>query len=257
MILKRALKAALVLLAALMLYGMQAQEARAVITYQSAGAVGNSAVTSIDPAYPASVAAGDLLILIIGMKPSVANSGSVTAPEGWTLITSLTGAGGYGTTLGADTGNTNVFAYYKVAEGNETGSLRVRLTTNSIAWAQMYRLTNATQDWSVAGTTGSDTTGGAAVSITMSADPGVTAGDFILGAMIIPTDVSTPTKFSAEAFSQTGVTFGAVTEISEADSALGNDIGGFVVRSSVSSGTGSAAPVMTATAGGKSPGAGW
>ncbi len=246
-ILKRVLRSALMLLAAWLLYAMPVDEARAVITYQSAGAVSYSA--SVAPPYPAAVAAGDLLVLIVGMKPSVANGGSVTTPVGWTLITSLTGAGGYGVTLGADTGNTNVFAYYKVAAGTESGSLSVPLTANNVAWAQMYRLTNATQDWSVAGTTGSDTTAGN-VSITMSADPGVTAGDFILGAMVIPTDVTTPTQFSAEAFTQTGVTFGAVTEISEPDSTLGNDIGGFVVRSSVTAGPGTAAPVMTATAGG-------
>jgi hypothetical protein len=249
MLLKRTLRFALTLMAALSLYAMRVDDARAVITFQSAGAVSDSNVTSIDPAYPAAVAAGDLLILIIGMKPSAANSGSVATPESWTPITSLTGAGGYGATLGGDTGNTNVFAYYKIAEGNETGSLRVRLTTNNISWAQMYRLTNATQDWSVAGTTGSDTTAGN-VSITMGADPGVTAGDFILGAMVIPTDVTTPGQFSAQAFTQTGVTFGAVTEVSEPDAATGNDIGGFVVHSTVASGTGSAAPVMSATAGG-------
>jgi hypothetical protein len=249
MLLKRTMNVVLMLLAALSLYAMRVDEAGAVITFQSAGAVSDSNVTSIDPAYPASVAAGDLLILIIGMKPSAANSGSVATPESWTLITSATGQGGYGATLGGDTGNTNVFAYYKVAEGNETGSLRVRLTTNNISWAQMYRLTNATQDWSIAGTTGSDTTAGN-VSITMGADPGVTAGDFILGAMVIPTDVSTPGQFSAQAFAQTGVTFGAVTEISEPDAATGNDIGGFVVHSTVASGTGSAAPVLSATAGG-------
>jgi MSHA biogenesis protein MshQ len=245
--LKSALKSALTLLVGLLIYAMPVDDARATITYQSAGAVSYSA--SVDPPYPASVAAGNLLILIVGMKPSVANGGSVITPIGWTLITSLTGAGGYGATLGADTGNTNVFAYYKVAAGTESGSLSVPLTAHNVAWAQMYRLTNATQDWSVAGTTGTDITAGN-VSITMSADPGVTAGDFILGAMVIPTDVRTPTQFSAEAFTQTGVTFGAVTEISEPDSATGNDIGGFVVRSSVTAGTGTAVPVMTATAAG-------
>src|SRR3989304_8293593 len=108
MLLKRALKSALVVLAALMLYSMQVEEARAVITFQSAGTLGYSNVTSIAPPYPASVAAGDLLVLIIGMKPSVANSGSVTTPEGWTLITSLTRAGGYGPTLGAGNGKNNL-----------------------------------------------------------------------------------------------------------------------------------------------------
>ncbi len=228
-------------------------EARAAITYQSAGAVAYSgaggAATSVAPAYPASIATGDLLVLIVGQKPATANGGGVTTPTGWTAITSLTGAGGYGTTLSADQGNTNVFAYYIIATGSLTGTLTVTLTDNDISWAQMYRLSNATGGWSVAGTTGSDTTAGN-VSITMSADPGVTAGDYILGAMVIPTDVTTPAQFSAEALSQTGITFGTVAEIAEPDSGTGNDIGGFTYGAPVSSGTASAAPTLTATAGG-------
>ncbi len=230
-----------------------ANEARAAITYQSAGAVAYSAGggATVAPAYPASIAAGDLLVLIVGMKPSTANSGSVTTPAGWIPIVSLTGAGGYGGTLAGDTGNTNVFTFYKVAVGGEAGTLAVSLTTNNVSWAQMYRLSNATMGWSVAGTTGSDATGGAAVSIAMSADPGVTAGDYILGGMVIPTDVSTPGQFSGEALSQAGITFGTVVEIfSEPDSGNGNDIGGFTIRAPVSSGTSSAAPTLTATAGG-------
>ncbi|MEN9558704.1 MAG: hypothetical protein RL141_1073 [Candidatus Parcubacteria bacterium] len=243
-----------VLLATLSLSGIpfEIPQAEAAITFQSSGAVVVSGITTIAPAYPASVAAGDLLVLMIGMKPSTANSGSVTTPEGWTAVSggSLTGAGGYATTLGADTGNTNVFSYFKVAEGNETGSLLVRLTTNNVSWAQMHRVSNATQDWSVAGTTGSDITGNTAVSIGMSANPGVAANDLILAAMVIPTDITTPSQFSAEAFTQTGVTFGTVTEISEPDTTTGNQIGGFVVRVPVTAGTGSASPILSATAGG-------
>lgn len=229
----------------------EVNEAQAAITYQSAGAIAYSAAggTSVAPGYPASIVEGDLLVLIIGMKPSTANSGSVTTPTGWTAITSLTGAGGYGTTLGADTGNTNIFTFFRVAAGGETGTLAVTIGTNNVSWAQMYRLSNATGGWSVAGTTGSDTTAGN-VSIAMSADPGVTAGDFILGGMVIPTDVTTPAQFSAQALSQTGITFGTVTEISEPDSTTGNDIGGFTYSAPVSSGTASAAPTLTATAGG-------
>lgn len=228
-------------------------QAQAAVAYQSAGALNYSGVSGrvgSNVAYPASTGAGDLLVLLIGMKPSTANSGSVNIPYGWTNITSLTGAGGYGVTLAADTGNTNVFAYYKVAEGTESGNLTIATNISSVVWMQMYRLSNTTQDWDVAGTTGQDTTTGTAVSIAMSADPGVTAGDFILGAMVIPTDVSTPSQFSAEAFTQAGVTFGAVTEIVEPDTTTGNDLGGFIVRSSVSSGTSSGAPTLTATAGG-------
>jgi hypothetical protein len=247
-ILRCAIRATAVLLAVAGLIGFPAQDARAAITYQGAGAVSDSNIVVIAPAYPAAVAAGDLLILLIGMKPTGISNGSVPTPEGWTLIATASG-GGYGAVPAADTGDTHVFAFYRIADGTETGSQSVRLVNNNVTWAQIYRLTNATMDWSVAGATGSDTTAGN-VSITMGSDPGVTSGDFILGAMVIPTDVTTPAQFSAQNFTQTGVTFGARTEIIEPDSATGNDIGGFVVRAPVTAGTGSAAPVMTATAGG-------
>ncbi len=227
------------------------QEVRAAVTYQSAGAFAYSAASgvSVSPAYPTSIAAGDLLVLIVGMKPSIANSGSVITPVGWTAINSLTGAGGYGTTLGADTGNTNIFAYYKIAAGGESGTLSVTIAANNVSWAQIHRLTNGTGSWDVAGATGSDTSAGN-VSVSFGSNPGVTSGDYILGAMVIPTDVTTPTQFSAEAFSQTSTVFGAATEVGEADSTNGNDIGGFIVRATVTSGTGSTSPVMTTTAGG-------
>lgn len=225
--------------------------ATAAITYQTPGAIAYSTAggTSVSPAYPASIATNDLLILIIGMKPSTANSGSVTTPTGWTADGSLTGAGGYGTTLGGDTGNTNVFAFYKVATGTESGTLAVTLTTNNISWAQMYRFSNASGSWSVAGATGSDTSAGN-VSITHSTNPGVTAGDYILGAMIIPTDVGGGAQFSSEALSQTGVTFNTPVEISEPFTNVGNDIGGVTYYSSATAGTASASPTFTATAGG-------
>lgn len=233
--------------------GMKIHEAHAAITYGANGAVAYSALNggTVSPAYPAGIAAGDLLVLIIGMKPSAANGGSVTTPAGWTPIVSLTGAGGYGTTLGADTGNTNVFSFSKTAVGTETGTLAVTLATNNISWAQMYRLRGgAGTTWSVVGATGADTTAGAAVSVAMTTNPGVTAGDFIIGAMVIPTNVTTPAQFSAENLTQTGVTFGARTEIIEPDTALGSDLGGVTYRAPVSAGTGTGNPTFTATAGG-------
>lgn len=223
----------------------------------SFGAIGTIAYSasggaSVAPGYPASIEANDKLILLIGMKPSTANSGSVTTPGGWTAEGSITGAGGYGTTLGADTGNTNLFVFSKTAAGTESGTLSVTVSTNNVCWGAIIRCDGnlgADATWSVAMTTGSDTSSGN-VSIAMGADPGVTAGDLVIGAMCIPTDVSTPSQFSAEAFSQTGVTFGTVTERAEPDSNVGNDIGGFICTAPVSSGTSSAAPTMTATAGG-------
>ena len=218
------------------------------ITYQSS-AVSYGSI-SISASYPASVAKGDGLVLIVGQKPVTANGGGVTTPTGWSLLASLTGAGGYGATTGADVGNCNIYAYAKDdVDGSETGSLALTLSDSNSAWAAIFRLSNDSKQWSFAAATGSDATAGN-VSIAFGTDPGVTAGDFILAGMVIPTDVTTPSQFSAEALSQSGITFGTVTEAQEPDSTTGNDIGGFVVRAPVSSGTSAGAPSMTATAGG-------
>lgn len=211
--------------------------------------------TSVAANYPANLTARSAIVMVIGQKPSTANGGTVTTPSGWTLQLSLTGAndgntGGYTTTLGADTGNCNIFVFTKdTVTGSESGTLSVTVGTNNVCWAQMIRL-QASDDatWSWAGGTGKDTSAGN-VSIATGAFA-IAAGDFVIGGMVIPTDVTTPAQFSAEALSQTGTTFGTVGEISEPDSTTGNDIGGFLIQAPVSSGSGSGAVTMTATAGG-------
>jgi len=78
----------------------------------------------------------------------------------------------------------------------------------------------------------------------------VTAMDMMLGAMVIPTDVTTPAQFSSEAMAQTSTTFGTMGELAEPDSTTGNDIGGFIFYQPVSSGGNTATVTMSATAGG-------
>lgn len=224
--------------------------ASGTIAYSASGG------TSVAPGYPAGVAAGDLLVMVLGQKPSSANGGTATTPSSpWALDGSLTGAndgntGGYTTTLGADTGNTNIYTYSAVATGSESGTLSVTVGTNNVCWAQMLLFrAPSSATWSVAATTGKDTSAGN-LSITGAADPGVAAGDYVIAGVVIPTDVTTPSQFSAEAFSQTGVGFGTVVEFSEPDSTTGNDIGGVLFGAPVSTGPSSAAPTFTATAGG-------
>lgn len=221
------------------------------IVFEDFGAPAYSATNPAVP-YPApTIAAGDLLVMVVGQKPSAAGGGTVTTPSGWALAGSLLDAGGYATTIGADVGNTNLFVYYTTAAGGETGTLSVVTSGSSVAFGCMSRLSSVVGTaWDVAVATGSDITTGATVSITMGSDPGIIAEDYIIGAMVIPTDVTTPAQFSAEALTATGATFGAVREIVEADSTLGNQIGGFLCRSRVTAGPSSAPPVMTATAGG-------
>lgn len=211
--------------------------------------------TSVSPTYPAGLAAGDELVLIVGMKPSTADGGTITTPSGWVLDASRTGAndgdtGGYGTSLAADTGDMNIWQFSKAATGSESGSLAVTIGTNNVSYAMMFAY-RAPPGYTiaVAAVTGKDTTAGN-LSITPATDPGVTAGDYVLCALAIPTDVSTPTQFSAEAITQTGVTFGTITEYAEPDTTTGNDLGGLLFGAPVNSGTSSAAPTFTATAGG-------
>ncbi len=232
-----------------------AAQPTAALSFGAAGTVFYPAAanpTSLTPAYPSGITTRSKLILLIGMKPATANGGSVTTPTGWTARGSLTGAGGYGSTLGADTGNTNVYAFEKdTTTGSESGTLSVTVSDCNVAWAVIIRVQSDVDvaSWSLVSATGSDTSAGA-VSVAFGSDPGVQAGDLVLTAMVIPTDVTTPAQFSAEGLSQAGVTFGAVTEAAEFDTTIGNDLGGFLCHALATAGTSSAAPTLTATAGG-------
>lgn len=226
------------------------------IGYVSAGtAVYDNATSPLAVGFPATVAAGLKAVMLIGQKPSTANSGSVTPPSGWGAITgaSLVGAGGYGATLGADTGNTNIHALELTAlttgsEGGTTVSL-VHATTN-VLWAQIILLSSATGTFdTITATTGSDTSAGS-VSIAGAGSLAWAPGDLALWGMCIPTDVTTPAQFSAHAITAASITFAAATEIAEYDSTTGNDIGGFSAYAGVSSGTATSTPTFTATAGG-------
>jgi hypothetical protein len=227
------------------------------LSFGAAGTIAYSASggTSVAPTYPSGITANSALVLVVGQKPSSANGGTVTTPSGWTLQAQNTGAtdgntGGYTTTLGADTGNTNIYVYTKdTVSGSESGTLSVTVGTNNVCWANIYRIqASDTGTLSYAGAVGKDTSAGNVSIATGSID--IAAGDYILAGMVIPTDVTTPSQFSAEALSQSGTTFGTVTEVQEPDSTTGNDIGGFIVEAAVSSGSGSGAVTLTATAGG-------
>jgi hypothetical protein len=204
--------------------------------------------TSVSPAYPAGITANYVLVLVVGQKPSAANSGTVTTPIGWTLREELTGAGGYGTTLGADTGNTNLRFYTKdTVTGSESGTLAVTLAINNISWAQFIGIPHGGGAISFGAADGSDTAAGS-VSIVCGANPGFTANDMALWGMCIPTDVTTPAQFAGHSLTAAGATFGTGTEIGEADSATGNDIGGYLAWAMCIAGTTTGNPTLTTTA---------
>ncbi|MEZ4180032.1 MAG: hypothetical protein R3B41_00730 [Candidatus Doudnabacteria bacterium] len=80
----------------------------------------------------------------------------------------------------------------------------------------------------------------------MTSNPGVTAGDYIIGAWSYPTDAVT--GHTGQAISQAGITFGTITEVGEVRTTTGRDMGGYLLRGAVSSGTATGAPTISATA---------
>lgn len=226
------------------------------LLYKSFGTAGvsTSGGTSVAPTYPTTgITSQGALVAVVGQKPTTANGGTVTTPSGWTLQGSLSSAGGYGATLGADTGNTNMFWYTKdTVTGSETGTLTITVGDNNNCWAYIVAFGPAwtagtTPSYSYAFASGSDTSAGN-VSATMGSDPGFSANDVALMAMVIPTDVTTPLQFSGEAITATGATFETAAEFAEPDVTVGNQSGGWLATSRVLTGPSSAAPTITATA---------
>ena len=219
-----------------------------------AGAAAYSAAagTTVAPAYPAGILATDAVLLFVGMKPSTANGGTVTTPTGWTLRDSLTAAGGYGTTIGADTGNTNLFVYtWNTPVAGQTGTLSVTLGTNDVSWAFIVRIPTGGGALSYGTADGQRTTTPTSpMSIALTNGATATnfaAGDKAIWAMCIPTDVTTPSQFSAQSITATGAVFATATELNEPDSTTGNDIGGYSAYAHVNSGSSTTAPTVTST----------
>lgn len=81
---------------------------------------------TISPTYPTGITSGMILLLQIGAVDTTAPS--ITTPSGWTALTDS----------GVATGRQR--AYWKVADGTETGTLAVTITQDSGAIARIYRM---------------------------------------------------------------------------------------------------------------------
>lgn len=205
--------------------------------------------TTVAPAYPSGILATDAVLLFVGQKPSTANGGTVTTPTGWTLREEITAAGGYGTTLGADTGNTNLRVYsWNTPVAGQTGTQSVTLGVNNVSWAFIVRVPTSGGTLSYGSADGQRTTTPTSpMSIALTNGASATdfrTGDIAVWAMCIPTDVTTPSQFSSQSITATGATFATAVEINEPDSSTGNDIGGYSAYALVSSGTSSTAPTV-------------
>lgn len=219
------------------------------IAYSTAGG------TTVNVPYPTGLTANTAIFMFVGQKPNRTDRNTINTPAGWTLIDRIDRVGGYGTTLGADTGNTSLALFRKTTvTGTETGNQAVTLADNDISWGFMVRVSFAAGATVGVGSADGENTvappvnGIFSVTLTNGAVPtNFQSGDLALWAMCIPTDVQTPAAFSSRSVSATGTTFAAAVELNEPDSAVGNDIGGYSAYALATAGSSTAAPTVSAT----------
>lgn len=96
-------------------------------TYVGAGAAANGTADPITPAYPAGLAAGDILILVDQISST---SASKSAPAGWT--TEFSG--------GTGEEDTRTYTFSKVATGSESGTLSTTSWTGGGASRRLARI---------------------------------------------------------------------------------------------------------------------
>ena len=217
----------------------------------AAAAYSAASGTSVSPAYPTGILASDVVLLFVGQKPTAVGGGTVTTPTGWTLRDELTNAGGY-TAQGADTGNTNLRVYsWNTPVAGQTGNLDVTIGGNDVTWAFMVRIpkgAGAAEFGSADGQRTTTPTSPMSIALTNGATAtNFQTGDRAIWAMCIPTDVTTPSQFSAQSITATGATFGTAAELNEPDSTTGSDIGGYSAWAAVTAGSSTTAPTVAVT----------
>lgn len=211
------------------------------ISYIGTGALSTHADT-ITPAYPAGATAGRLAVLQV---VSAHTDESVpTTPSGWNLAGTFSGGGGV---FGAAAGPRRLTFFTRVLAGSDAvPSTRIPSgSTGSLVAGRVLVLDrSAGTGWRWAASFGEDTSSGTGFSAAASTALTWAAGDFtVLGYGVC---VSTASA-TAEAITATGITFGTVTERADDSVTDGHDARLISATCSVSSGSGTQAPTITAT----------
>lgn len=196
--------------------------------------------TSVTPALPASLANGDMVLIVVSNK---ADTVSPTTPAGWNL--GATSAGGAGAS-GNNSGATRTTVFYREKDASWSTMPAITVTSGNSTIAQAFRYTKASNMvWDLAFAIGANSTNTASYSATATSNPGFTAGDLAFVAISLGDDAPT---YSAEVITATGVSaWGTMTERAEGRTTTGNDISNVIFDRPVTTGTSTANPVVTAT----------
>lgn len=177
---------------------------RQIVSYLPGAAVnGTAGATSLAVPWPTAaglVAANVLNYLVVALKPGAVGAGSITTPSGWTLLASHTG-GGYGATLGAGTGNAQVYLFTKQNDNTASGNLAVTIVPgggNGVACANMGRIEKLKGSWKPVVTAVAEATANVPTGI-YNPSMDVAPGDFLLYGFALSSILVTGTTLSAGA----------------------------------------------------------
>ena len=213
------------------------------VSFVAAGAYDFGGPSStITPEYPAGLASGDLLILVVENKyPAAVPS----TPSGWTAITDGSRSGGSGAS-GADSGDVLVSTFYKLSDGTETGTLSLTVSSvNSIMGVILaYRKTEP-ESWVIDAASGTDTTAGTSWSVTTGS-----LNTYDDGMVVACTGYNADATgtWSSHALTQSGATIGTTTERLDNRTSGGNASGILIVDHVVTAGQLATAATFTSTA---------
>lgn len=220
------------------------------MTFAYVGAGNNvTNATTVSPSLPAVAEPGHVLVAVVESgHPTAATE--PTVPSGWRLAGTTVGTSG---TYGVDTGPRRVSIYLRLMQDGDTApTFSITSGTNSRIGAHITAWSfGAGESVQWAAGFGQDTTSGTGFSATTSTALPLAVDDVVFAAYIANTDAVT---WSGQTLTAAGVTFGAVTEMSDAQSIVGADVSRSTARSAITSGTATAAVTMAATMSGGATG---
>jgi hypothetical protein len=226
------------------------------ITVGSAGTWTYAASGSVTPTL-STHATGDMLLVRVSYKSSaIASCAASTATSGWAKVGEF--YDGAGNNSGNGTGSVNVAVFWKVAtSAAETDpTIDFSQTVTHVGHVAVVYQKGAGESWvTPVGDGGYDGTADASKSMTIASHVSVTAGDLVDVFMGIRDN----TTMTSPAFTQTGVTYGSVLEfpVTAGESLTGDDGANDGCYRIASSGTSSAAAVVTGTLDTSETGSAW
>lgn len=211
------------------------------ISYVASGAAAQHTDT-VTPALPTGAAAGQLAILqVVSSHP---NLNVPSTPHGWTLVGSLSGGGG---TLGLNTGPRRLTFFARELLGGDAAPTTAipSGTSGTLIGARIFTLTRtAGTGWRWAITLGQDTASDTSFSAACSTALTWAVGDFCVLGYAWNTQTASTT---ARAVTATGITYATATSHLGDAITTGNGARLTMAESSVTAGSGTQAPTMTAT----------